>query len=93
MKGLMLMVAAGLAAVCGALVGSVPTSAEVDGQAIMCGPALFHDWSRLPYLECAAVYEPWQTLAIVFFVGSVILMIVGGLALREPHPRVPASVG
>lgn len=86
------MVAAGVAAICGALVGSIPTGTEVDGQAIACGPALFHDWSRLPYLECAEVYEPWQTLAIVFFVGSVILMILGGLALRAPTSRVPAPV-
>ena len=92
MKGLVLMVAAGLAAICGVLVGSVSTGVKVDGQAISCGPALFHEWRGLPYLECAEVYEPWQTLAIVFFVGSVILIILGGLALREPASRVPASV-
>ncbi len=92
MKGLVLMVAAGTAAILGVLAGSVPTGGEVDGEAISCGPALFHDWSQLPYLECAEAYEPFQTLAIVFFVGSAILMILGGLALREPAERVPAAV-
>jgi hypothetical protein len=84
MKGLVLMITAGLAAILGVLVGSVPVAAAPDGQRISCGPSLIYDWRQLPNLECAGAYEPFQTLAIVLLVGSLILMIFGGRALRQP---------
>jgi len=80
-RRLVLAGAAVLTALLGALLGAVPSAIEPGGEWVECGPALFHDWNRLPYPGCAASYEPFQSAAIA------LLVIAAGLVVAVPFQR------
>ena len=69
-----------LAVICAILgfgAGWVPSTVSPQGQLVVCGPALFHDWVDLPSTDCALAYQPFQTIATVLLVGSVVLAVAG----------------
>ncbi len=99
MKGFVLMVAAGVAAIVGVLVGVVPVQVRDQGELVACGPAMLGGQSRFADLACSSVHQPLQTLSVVLWVAAAILIGYGALALRaetdrplrEPQ-RVPTAV-
>lgn len=79
-------------AVAGVLLGSAPSGSEPDGVWVACGPALFHDWAHLPDPSCAAAYQPFQTLSLIWMGISVTLLAVA--ISRGIRRRVdPCSLG
>ena len=76
MRSRHLVLAALAVAVVGVLLGSVPSGSEPDGLWVPCGPALFHDWAHLPDPSCAAAYQPFQTLSLIWMAVSVTLLVV-----------------
>jgi hypothetical protein len=69
-------VLAAFCAVLGLAAGLVTSTVSPEGQPIACGPALFHNWVELPNSSCALAYQPFQTIATVLLVGSLILAVV-----------------
>jgi hypothetical protein len=79
-----------ICAVVGVAAGLVPSTVSPQGQPVACGPALFHDWVDLPSTDCALAYQPFQTIATVILVGSVVLAVAGLVLAQgdsEPAPR------
>jgi hypothetical protein len=69
-----------LAVVCalfGVAAGFVTSTVSPQGRPVACGPALFHDWGDLPSSDCALAHQPFQTIATVLLVGSLILAAAG----------------
>jgi hypothetical protein len=64
-------------AVLGVAAGLVTSTVNSQGQPVACGPALFHDWVDLPSTDCALAHQPFQTIATVLLVGSVVLAVAG----------------
>lgn len=88
----MLLVAAGMAAVVGVLVGVVPVQVYDQGEIVSCGPAMLGSGSRLADLACADVYQPLQTLSVMLLVGAAIMIVFGTAALRaDPVREMPAA--
>jgi hypothetical protein len=82
-KGFVLMVAAGVAAVVGVIVGVVPVQVLDQGQWVACGPAMLDGGGRFADLACSGVVQPLQTLAVVLLVAALILIGYGVSALRS----------
>lgn len=82
-----------LAVIClvlGVAVGLVTSTVSPHGQPVACGAALFHDWVDLPSADCALAYQPFQTIATVLLVGTVVLAVAGLILAHgdsEPAPR------
>jgi zinc transporter ZupT len=91
-KGFVLLVAAGVAAIVGVLVGVVPVSVRDQGEVIACGPALFGDGGRLADLACSTVQQPLQTLTVTLLVAAGIMIVFGFLALRAEPVEVAPEV-
>lgn len=92
MKGFVLMVAAGVAAIAGVLIGVVPVQVYDQGELIACGPAVLGSDSRFADLACTTVYQPLQTLSVMLLVGAAIMIVLGIAALRgDPARGVPAG--
>ena len=64
MKGFVLMIAAGIAAILGVLAGTMPVQVRDHGELISCGPAVLGNGSRLAELACADISAPLQTTAV-----------------------------
>jgi hypothetical protein len=62
-------------AICGVAAGLVTSTVSPQGQPVACGPALFHNWADLPSTDCALAHQPFQTIATVLLVGSVVLTV------------------
>lgn len=92
MKGFVLMVAAGVAAIVGVLVGVVPVQVSDQGEVVSCGPAMLGGSSRFADLACANVHQPLQTLTVIMVVVAAILIVFGILALRSDPTQVARPV-
>jgi hypothetical protein len=66
-----------ICAVSGLVAGLVTSTVSPRGRSIACGRALFHNWADLPSADCALAYQPFQTIATVLLVGSVVLGLTG----------------
>ena len=84
MKGFVLMVAAGVAAIVAAVVGVMPIQVYDQGEPVSCGPAVLDGGRRFADLACAQVHQPMQTLTVVLAVAAAILIGFGIAALRAP---------
>lgn len=91
-KGYVLLVAAGVAAVVGVLVGVTPLQVRDQGEVISCGSAMLGSNGRLADLACANLSAPLQTLTVVLLVAAAMMIGYGALALRKPdyHARSTA---
>jgi hypothetical protein len=82
-----------LAVVCavfGVAAGFVTSTVSPQGRPVACGPALFHDWGDLPSSDCALAHQPFQTIATVLLVGSLVLAVAGLILAHgdtEPAPE------
>lgn len=91
MKGFVLMVAAGVAAIMGVLIGVVPVQVYDQGELIACGPAVLGGDSRFADLACATVYQSVQTLSVMLLVGAAIMIVFGAAALRADPARAVSA--
>jgi hypothetical protein len=64
-------------AVLGVAAGLVTSTVSPQGRPVACGPALFHNWFDLPSTDCALAHQPFQTIATVLLVGSLIMAAAG----------------
>lgn len=77
------MVAAGVAAVVGVIVGVMPVQVLDQGQWVACGPAMLDGGGRFADLACSGVVQALQTLSVVLLVVALILIGYGVSALRS----------
>jgi hypothetical protein len=66
-----------ICAVFGVAAGLVTSTVSPQGRPVTCGPALFHNWVDLPSTDCALAHQPFQTIATVLLVGSIVLAAAG----------------